>query len=191
MANIAAVRLSVKNRLKIKSADTSYDTVLDDFITSAVNRLCPRIGLESDVQTKAVTVDSYGEVSVDLTSFSTAIDFAREVEAFDGFAWFTVEDTFHHGKYLRLRGLTGDISTIRVYGITYYTAIDQVQAWALQAVYWYAMAEFYDNMTGDKKIYNIYAQQLAARGMESMNEMSDFFNQRADAYIEEQRQVYA
>lgn len=191
MANAAAVLLSVKNRLDIPSATTTYDSVLTDFIGAAVGRLYPRLGVEVDVQSKSVTVDSTGEATVDLTTLSTPVDFARLVEEYDGFSNNEVEDTYHHGKYLRLRGLSTNTTSVKIYGIANYAAVDNVQTWALQAVYWYAMAEFYDYLTGDKKIYNVYIQNIAARGMESMQEMSAYFEQKARDFVEEQRQVYS
>lgn len=192
MATAAQARASVKNRLGIKSADTTFDTVIDDFVSAAVLRLYPRAALEVDAQdVTPITVDSYGECTIDISATATPIVAARRVEAYDGYTWRRITDTLHHGKYLRLRGLSQSRDTkIRLFGIRTFPAIDNVYDYFLQAVYWYAMAEFYDYLAGNKSKYNIYVQQSGARAVDNMHDESQYFDQKANDYVEQQNQVY-
>lgn len=189
MADITAATLSLKRRLDIKETDTDHDPLLRDFVENAVKRLYPRVGEEANPENVDVTVDDYGEASVNLKDISVA--FARRVEGYDGQTWVKITDTLHHGQFLRLRGLNSNISTVKIYGIKKFSGVDDVYDEFYQAVLWYAMGEFYDFAASDKKLYNIYAQQMAARGVESMQDVSAYYVQMADNYLEEQRQVYA
>ncbi len=192
MATAAQARASVKNRLGIKSADTTFDSVIDDFVGAAVLRLYPRAALEVDSQeVTSISVDSYGECTVDISALPTAILAGRRVEAYDGQTWRRITDTLHHGKNLRLRGLRQGMDTkVRIYGVKQFPAIDQVYDWLLQAVYWYAQAEFYDYLAGNNSKYNIYMQSTGARAVDNMHDESVYFNQKADEYVETQNQNY-
>jgi hypothetical protein len=192
MATAVAVKASVKSRLSIASADTSFDTLLDDAISAAVRRLFPRASLEVDSQeVTSITVDSYGECTIDLSGLPTSLAVARRVEAWDGYTWRRITDTLHHGKYLRIRGLTQSVDTkVRIYGLKAFADVTFVYDHYLQAVYWYAMAEFYDYLAGDKSKYNIYMQSTGARAVDNMHDESAYFDAKADAYIDQQNQAY-
>lgn len=189
MANTAAVLASVKNRLGITT--NTFDTVLTDFIGNAVLRLYPRAALEVDKQeVSSLTVDSYGECEIDISALPTPIMAARRVEAYDGSTWYRINHTYHHGKTLRLRGLNSSVTKIRLYGVKNFTDITTVYDWMLQAVYWYAMSEFYDYLAGNQSRYNSYIQQTGARAVDNMRDESIYYDQKADAYLDQQKQVY-
>lgn len=191
MATAAQVRSSVKNRLGIKSADTTWDTLIDEFVSAAVLRLYPRAALELSRQTYTdFTVDSYGETEIPLTDFDGPFLAARQVESWDGFTWQRVTDTYHHGIYLRLRGLSSSVTKLRLYGITSFPTIDDVYDYFLQSIYWYAQAEFYDYLAGSQSDYNIYQQATGARAVDNMRDESVYFDTKADNYIEQQLQSY-
>jgi hypothetical protein len=192
MATAAQALASVKNRVGIKSTDTTFDVVINDFVGAAVLRLYPRAALEVDYQdVTSISVDSYGECTIDISALTTSISAARRVEAWDGYTWRRISDTLHHGKYLRLRGLSQTTDTkVRLFGIKPFPAIDNVNDFLLQAVYWFAMAEFYDYLAGDKSKYNIYMQNTGARAVDNMHDESAYFDQKANDYISQQKQVY-
>lgn len=186
MASAAAVRASVKNRLGIKSADTTWDTLIDDFVAAAVLRLYPRASYETDRQEiTPVVVDSYGECEIDLSALS-GVRAARTIEGWDGFTWQTITDRLHHGTKLRLRGVSTSVTKVRLYGLKPFADITVVYDWLLQAIYWYAMAEFYDYLAGSNSDYNIYMQQTGARAVDNMQDESTYYDQKADAYLEKQ-----
>lgn len=183
----ATARAAVKNRLGIKSADTTWDTLIDDFVAAAVLRLYPSASLEVDRQeVTPVTVDTYGECEVDISVLSLGLRAARQVEAWDGYTWQTITSTYHHGKYLRLRGVSTDTTKIRLYGLKPFATIDNVYDWLTQAVVWFAMAEFYDYLAGSQSDYNIYMQNTGARAVDNMRDESSYFDQKAMDYISNQ-----
>jgi hypothetical protein len=190
----ATALVSVKNRLSI--TDTSFDTVLADFILAAVTRLFPRAGAEIDAQTTSVTVDSYGEVNIDLSTLSTPVADVRYVEGQGTGAWFPIDSKFVHNKKLRLRDVPNYTTSVRLLGINRFVLHATVPANTTVpeelelAVIWYAMAEFYENLTGNKRNYNIYMQTNGARGVDNMRDEAIYYEQKADTYLEEQAGLY-
>ena len=187
MATTATARTSVKNRLGIKSADTTWDTLVDDFVAAAVLRLYPKASLETDRQeVTPITVDSYGECEIDISALSGGLRAGRQYEAWDGYTWQKITNVYHHGKYARLRGVPTTATKIRLYGLKPYTDISVVQDWLLQAVFWFAMSEFYDYLAGSNADYNIYMQNTGARAVDNLRDEAMYFDQRAAAFLDNQ-----
>jgi len=184
-------RDAIKQRMSVPSGTTTFDTLIAGFVTSAVSRLFPRAALEVASQEKTgISVDEFGEAEVDLSTLTTPINRAREVEAWDGYTWAKITNTFHHGGQLRLRGLTTDMSKVRLYGLNPFPAMDNVPDWLTQSVVWYGMAEFYDYLAGNKRQYNIYMQVSGARAVDNMADQSAYYDSKADRYLDEQNQAY-
>jgi hypothetical protein len=196
MSMTAATALtSVKNRLDLVG-NTDFDTVLADFISAAVGRLFPRAGAEVDPQTVSVSPDSYGEVNIVLSTLPTPIADSRQVEGMGTGAWFPIDSKYVHNKTLRLRDVPSYCTSVRIYGLNRFTLHATVPANTTipeeleMAVIWYAMSEFYENLTGNKRKYNIYMQTTGARGVDNMRDEAIYYEQKADAYVEEQAGVY-
>ena len=185
----SSARLAVKNRLGIPSGTTTFDTILDDFIGQSVNRLSPKAQKEVAAQTKAVSVDSYGEATVDLSALSTAVADVRLVEASSGFSWDPADSIHRHGVTLRVRDLDTAVTSLKLYGLNPYVLTDVPDALQL-AVIWFAMAEFYDYLAGDKAKYNIYVQTTGARGVDNMRDESAYFEAKAEAHLDEHSTMY-
>jgi len=185
------VLTSVKNRLSIKNADTTWDTQLNDFLDAALRRLYPAAAIEVATQIVSnITVDTYGECNINLSTLVTPIKTARKVEAYDGYTWRKISATYHHGVNLQLRGLGATERTLRIFGLTNFATMTDVPDEFLQAVYWYTMSEFYDYLAGNKSNYNIYMQTTGARAVDNMHDESVYYDQKAEAYLDEQKQDY-
>jgi hypothetical protein len=190
----ATALVSVKNRLDL-SSDTTFDTVLADYILAAVKRLYPRAGAQIAPQTVSISPDTYGEAFVDLQSASltTKLDGVRLVEIAGSGAWAPNDSRYQHGTQLRLRDLPSWATQAKLYGLNRFVLDASVAANTTvpeeleHAVIWYAMSEFYENLTGNKRKYNIYMQTNGARGVDNMRDEAIYYEQRADQYIEEQR----
>lgn len=180
---------AVKRRLGIPLATTTWDTDIADYIVQAVNRLWPKAAYEVASQDKAITVDSYGEATVDMSSLSTPVSDARSVEISDGNGWWPASKIYRHGVTLRLRGLKTSDTTARIYGLKPYT-IAQVPEDLQLAVFWFAMAEFYDYLAGNKSKYTIYVQQTGARAVDNMRDEASFFEAKAEAHVDEHSTIY-
>lgn len=184
-------RDAVKQRMGIPSVTTTFDIMIDGLVSSAVRRLYPRAGKEvASQEVTSFTVDDLGECVIDLTALSTAVTKARQVEAYDNYSWSRITDTYHHAGTLRLRGLTGTETKLRIYGVNPFSAMTDVNDWLTQSVIWWAMSEFYDYLAGNKKSYNIYMQVSGSRAVDNMADQSAYYDSKADRYIDEQGKVY-
>ncbi len=181
----------VKNRLDIPTNTTTFDTVLADFIDTARARLFPRVALEIGPQnlTSFTAVD--GEVELDLVAdFTEDIHAARQIEAYATYGWAKLSTFYHHGSTLRIREIPTDTTILRVYGLAPFALVEDVPEYYLQAVYWYAMAEFYDYLAGNNSQYTIYTQATGSRGVDNMQEVSAYFDTKADRFLDENGQKY-
>jgi hypothetical protein len=180
---------AAKSRLGLSSVDT-FDTMLEGFVEFAAKRLFPRTGKEIAPQTVDVSVDEYGMTEVNMSSgLTTDIKQARRVEAMASGAWEKVSKTYHHAGVLEVRGLSTDVTQLKIYGLDV-LAPEDVPEELHQAIIWYVMSEFYDTLAGDKSSYNIYQQTNGARAVDNMLDESALFEQRADSYVEKQAMIY-
>ena len=187
---IAATALtSLKRRLDIDSSDTSFDAQLNEFVLSAVGRLYPVAQKEVPTQTKNVTVDNFGETTVDLSALTTPCMAARKVEYREqSGVWAPADATYHHGVSLQVRELPTYVTTLNIYGVTMFD-LATVPAYLEQAILWYAMAEFYDFLAGNKRKYNLY-QLNGARAVDNMEDQSEFFEGKANVYLADRATIY-
>jgi hypothetical protein len=184
-------RNAIKSRLSIPSAITTYDTLIDGFVVSAVSRLFPRASYEVDVQTvSSPTIDTYGESQINLSTLSTPIRSARQVEAYSDGYWQKITDTYHHGIYLRLRDVPTSTTSIRIYGLTYFADITKVYDWLTQFIIWIGMSDFYDSMASNAADYTSYQQQTGARAVDNLSDQSTLYETKADRFLDEQSQNY-
>lgn len=184
----ATARASVKSRMDIPVATTDFDTVIDEFVLSAVKRLYPIAQQEVAAQEKAVTVDSYGETIVNLSTLTTPVNAARKVEGYSGGAWEELSDTYHQSSNLYIRSLDTSVTQVRIFGLTAY-ALAGVPENLEQAVLWYAMSEFYDYLSGNKRKYNTYMEN-GARAVDNMRDESEYYEQKANIYLNDRTTIY-
>jgi len=181
-------RASVKRRLDIDQSDTTFDTSIDEFVLSSVKRLYPIAQREIPIQTVNLTVDSYGEAIVDLSTITTPVLAARKVEISNGYGWSEANDNYHHGTTLFVRSLNSGTMQARIYGVTTFT-LPTVPEHLELAVIWYAMGEFYDFLAGNKRQYNVYMQG-GARAVENMRDEADFYERKANVYLNDRATIY-
>jgi len=184
-------RDAIKNRLKIPLTTDTFDDLIEGYVVDSVRRLYPRSALEVESQeVNSFSVDDLGEVVIQMSALPTPIRSARKVEMYDDYTWSTVNDTYHHGNELRLRGLTDNTSNIRIYGLKSFPDITYVYEELLQAIIWWGMSEFYDYLASDKKSYNIYMQVSGARAVDNMADQSAYYDTKANQYVDEQARAY-
>lgn len=187
---IAATALtSLKRRLDIDLSDTSFDAQLNEFVLSAVGRLYPIAQKEVPTQTTNVSVDNFGETTVNLSTLSSPCLAARRVEYKDqSGVWVPADTTYHHGVSLQVRELATYVTVLNIYGVTTFD-LASVPAFLEQAIIWYAMSEFYDFLAGNKRKYNLY-QLNGARAVDNMQDQSEFFEGKANVYLADRATLY-
>lgn len=185
----SAARTKVKRRLDIDDSVTDFDTRIDEFVLTGVYRLYPIVQQEVAAATASVSVDDYGEASVALTAFGATVTSVRRVEAYAGGSWFPATNTYHHGSTLYVRDLSSDVTTLKVYPLQPYALGADLPSYLWQPVIWFALSEFYDFLAGNKRYYNLY-NQSGARAVDNMRDESDFFEDKANAYLNDRAQIY-
>lgn len=184
MATTTTALISVKRRLDIADADTTWDSQLAEFIQSGVKRLYPLVQREVAPVEVSVSVDD-GEAVVDLSTQS--LDEVRAVESYQGTYWAEVDDFIHHAGQLYIQGLPDATTAVKLYGRSRYTLTSSETSATVpqeleQAVFWYAMSEFYDFLAGNKRKYNLYTNN-GARGVDNMIDLSDRYEQKANIFL--------
>lgn len=183
----AAARDAIKARLSL--VDNTFDSLIESLVSASVNRIFPTAGDPVAAQVKSITTDDYGEAIIDLSSLTTAVNFARKSEYSTGGAFHPVDRSFHHGNNLYLRGLPTTAINARIYGVKPYT-ITNLPTYLEQAIIWYGMAEFYDYMASNDSSYNIYSQTSGARAVDNMRDEALYYESKAKVFLNEQAQLY-
>lgn len=182
---------ATKNRANIVVSD--FDTALTDFFDAAVDRLYPKIQKEVAAQEKVVTVDSYGETTVDLSALSTPLDDVRLVEATKGQSWYPADEIYRHGTILRVRDLESTVTSLKLYGLKAYVvsdaAVDLPERYELPVV-WFMLSEFFDMLAGNKSKFNTYQQSAGGNAVDDMRAESEYYENKANAYLDEKATLY-
>jgi hypothetical protein len=134
-----------------------------------------------------------GEASVLLSTHG--LDEVRVVEAYQGLNWTECDDFIHHAGTLYVQGLSDATTSLKLYGRSRYTLTAAVDAATVpdeieQAIWWYAMSEFYDFLAGNKRKYNTYAQTNGARSVDNMREESQYYEQKANIFLNDHASLY-
>ena len=186
---IEQVRESVKNRLDLDQANTDFDSQIDDFIDKGIKRLYPIALRPLPVQVKDIIVDGFGEAVIDLSALTNPADSVRKVEVSNGVAgWLRTSDFYHQGTFLYIQDLDGSVSQARLYANGVFT-LDNLADDLEPPVVWFAMSEFYDYLAGNKRKYNSYMNN-GAREVDNMNELSDYFERKANVYLNDRVHIY-
>lgn len=183
---------SAKSRLFLTET-TDFDSELADFFETAVTRLYPKVQKEMPSQQANVVVSNYGEAFVDLSLLSTPLDDVRDVEASAGYEWQSVENIYRHGTEMRVRGLSTSITQLRLYGLKKYAIVDSevdLPSYMEPPVIWFMLSEFFDMLSGNKSKFNVYTQQAGGRAVEDMRNEAQYYEVKAEAYIDEKANLY-
>lgn len=182
---------AAKNRLNISTTD--FDTQLTDFFDAAVDRLSPQVQQEVDAQTVTIAPDSYGEVTINLSTLATPLDDVRLVEATQGNSWYPADTIYRHGTSLRVRGLKSSDTQAKLYGLKAYAVSGATVALPERyelPVIWFMMSEFFDMLAGNKSKFNVYQQSAAGNAVDDMRSEAEYYENKANAYIEEKAIYY-
>lgn len=181
----ASAKDAVKLRLDIPTSDNTWDALIDAVVLTAVARLFPICQQEIAPVTAAIIVDDYGEAIVPLDA---GVSGARRVEVSSGYGWSPADSTFHQDTSIYIRDLDSTVTQARIFGLKPYV-ITTIPDYLQLAVFWYAMSEFYDYLAGNKRKYSLYTAG-GSRQVDNMRDESDFYEQKANAYVNDRATLY-
>lgn len=184
----STARAAVKSRLDIDTSITDFDTKIDEFVLSGVKRLFPIVQQEVAAATVSVSVDSYGEGIVAMSTIGANVEGVKRVEARAGGSWFPATDFTQYSTNLYVRDLSSDVTQLRVFPLQRFTLTTITDEFD-QAVIWYAMSEFYDFLAGNRRYYDIYTTG-GARDVDNMRDEAQYFEEKANAYINDRATIH-
>lgn len=180
---IASVALTnVKNLLDIDISITTFDNNINSFVGLAVNRLFPQAQREVQAQDATFSAVTAGRAEVDLSALTTPLNAVRFLElSVDGSTFTDHDDSIQHGNILYIDNVRG-ATRVRLYGLAAHT-ITSVPLELELAVVYYAVADFYRYLIGNKRKFNIYSQASGARAADDMRDQADYYENLAKDYL--------
>ena len=91
---------------------------------------------------------------------------------------------------MRVRDLTSDVTQLRLYGLKKYVVSDSSVDLPEHLELPVMMSEFYDMLAGNKSKFNVYMQAAGGNAVEDMRAEAQYYEAKADAYIEEKTTLY-
>lgn len=186
---VTDARNAVKKRLDIATAVTTFDSDIDQFVAESVKRLYPFAQYEYDPQqvTSGLNIVG-GRARLDLSSLSTPVESVRFVESTEGDGYFSPVEHSQHGKFLTIDDVSSSVSGFQIYGLGKFT-LTNLYDYLEQAVVYYACAEFFKFLIGNKRKYNVYMANGRAN-VDSMQDLADYYEQQANQYLSDRATLY-
>ena len=191
MANeIQTARNTVKQKLDIASADTTFDDLLTDAVEEAIPRVYPYIQNKLAEDTSVTlssgddsfTLANSGSVAENIYWRSSATAAWEEVEAWR--QWNDViylEEAVTQTMYVKV--LAKDNYAVTDVGLAELQADYPA---AMLPIYYFAMAQFVIRLIGNKRKFNIYQQMNGTRTLSEMQELHDFYDVNARQILEDE-----
>lgn len=180
----SAARDKVKTYLDLKNV-SDFDSDIDTFVLSGVDRLYPLAQKEVEAQVVTVTDFVNGRASINLSTLTTPLDGVRNVETGDGYE---PVDTYHHGKTLYLLDVPSYANDVILYGLARFKLTDVAPEFQLAVVY-FAAAEFYKMLSGNKRKYNLFMAS-ARSAVENMQDLVDYYEGLANQHLADRITIY-
>lgn len=175
-------RASMKSRLDIPTADTTFDAFIDACVLDAVDRFAPVVYEQVAPQSVNITSTSDGSAIVDLSALNPTLDDIRSISAVDSFTNWDLDDYAMHGNELKLRSVA-NATSVKIYGLKAYS-LSTIPSYLKPAVFYFAQSIFYTFLMANKAKYNVYMQN--GRGaVDNMQDLVDFWDQKGAEYLQD------
>lgn len=175
------LQVKIKRRLGIPEANTDFDDDLSDYIEESIDALMPIVQRELAPQT--VTLAS-GDNTIDLTALAGDVRSVRLLEIYDtaNQQYGSFDEYTQHENTIYLQTSFDESKTINVWGFAPYTQATLPRELAGVVINW-AMSEFYSNLVGNSRKYNLYTQSSGARKTDNMRDTSDYYWSRGNQLL--------
>lgn len=178
------VRDFVKGKFQIPSANTDFDGDIDDCVEVSVSTLEPFVRRNYPADTSVTVASSSDSFTVPESGTTVYKLQVRASGTTDN--WLTVKDFFQIGDEVYLQDEYGTAIDCRIFAQGEYdlSTIDNIPSRFDGALIDYACAEFASVLAGQKTKYNIYQQVNGARSVDSMADLAQFYEARAERRAE-------
>lgn len=189
MANeIQAARTKVKTKLDITNTD--FDSMLLDCLEQAIPRLAPFIQYQIPEDTSVILSTGDTDFSMPVTGSYLKRLYSR-VSTSD--VWREIDVWRKHGNTVYLTQNVGTTTYLKVLAHRPYKYTDADFAQlatdypaAMLPLYLFAMSEFATYIVGNKRKFNIYQQMNGVRTLSEMQELVEFYDNRALRILEDE-----
>ncbi len=168
----------VKRRLGINEDDDSFDSDIDDFTIESIDNLFPIVQVELAPEEFPLLPEEY---KVDLSA-SDILSVRKVLLSNTEGVSESTDDFTMHGETLALYGTSSYARIVTVEGLGRYN-IDNVPLEYNQVVINWIMSEFYSLLVGDKRKYTLYTQTSAARSVDNLRDLSDYYLDRGNQIL--------
>lgn len=187
MANeITTARTRIKTKLNI--VDTTFDAELLECIEQAVPRLSPFVQYQLPSDTSVSLSTDTDTFSLPVSGSSLQKLYAR-TSSTD--VWREIDFWRQHRDEVTIHENIGTTTYLKIYAHRPYLYADSELALlasdypaAMLPLYLYAMAEFATMIVGNKRKFNIYQQMNGVRTLNEMQELVNFYENRAATILE-------
>jgi hypothetical protein len=180
----STARARVKDFVDVPTATTTFDDDIDKYVLSAVDQLAPRALNEADL-------DETIELATDENSAGLPTDVVaiRRLELYnDAISGYQPSSDFMvHGETLYLDTPVATATTVRLWPLKRYILTTVPAELELAVLYW-AVAQFYASLAGNRRKYNSYTSQGATADRD-VKDSADFFQALGDKIFDQQVQI--
>ena len=186
--DLATVLANVKAKLDIASADTTFDTYLEECIEQAFPRLSPF--LQYQLPEDETTVLATGDDTFDLPEAGSKLErMYFQTTAND--VWREVDLWRQHRDTIYLTENVNTATTVKIIAHRPFISDDIAELAtdypaSLLPLYLFTMSEFAMFLVGNKRKFNIYQQMNGSRTLDEMKDLTQFYEERAVRILEDE-----
>jgi hypothetical protein len=182
------IRSSVKVKLDIPAATTTFDAMLLECITQAIPRLSPWIQYQIAEDTSVSLASGADSFTLPVATSSLQRMYIRQASTYP---WQEIDIWRQHRNTIYLSEPIGTAYSVKVIASRPYADSDADMALlmvdcpaALLPLYNFVMAEFATMLVGNKRKFNLYQQMNGVRTLSEMQELVQFYERRAVEILE-------
>lgn len=182
---------SAKARLKI--TDSTFDSLLQGIFVDNVKASFPRLKVEAPFVSVSIVPDNNRRVQYTLQS-SDLVD-VRRFYLYDASGLeHEPSDFYVHAGILYISDVESNITTAGIFGLSRPTIAEggvntNIPDEHHKAFVFYLLADFYDQIVGDKRTYNEYMENGTVT-VDEFKQLAVDYQTAADALIDERAAIY-
>ena len=177
--DVTTARNRVKDLADVSASDTSFDTDIDNYVQTAIDNLYPFALNEVAPDTsKTFAADSRS------VTLPTGVVDVRRLELYDSATsdYSPTRNFITHAGSIYLDEAVSVSTQAKIWGWGRHT-ISSVPAELYLVVFYWAVAQFYAALAGNKRKYNLYIANTAASADRDMKDSADYFEQKGNTLL--------
>ncbi len=177
----------VKRRLGIPETNIEFDTDIADYVEESLAMLSPIIQREMTTETVTLAADAN---TVDLTALTGSVRSLRAVEVYNDLddIYEPYDGFTQHSTTVYIDRSWDEAKTLKLFPLGAYGESNLPIEFVQVIINW-SMSEFYSNLVGNSRKYNLYTQASGARKTDNMRDTSDYYWGRGNQLLVDRAKV--